>query len=367
MKKALLLGAALGLAPAVALGADLPVASPPPAPVMVTYNQWAGFYGGVSVGWTGGSDRADILFPQTTPNQPGFDGDVYRGPGFLAAQTRYNEQLAVCTGGAPFAEGCTYSTFPLANMPFTGRGDNKSGGIITLNTGYNWQFGSFVVGVEGDMSFMDRRYETAFSGSGASGYQFNFPVTGDTVVGVYGIEGDLKTRSSLDWLSTARLRAGYAAGPFLLFATGGIAGGRSSMSASGSISERFRETTTNTAPPPPAILAAPAAVTAATSTTTWSASNSSSTDFGWTLGGGVEWQASPGFSLKAEYLYYDLGSNTLAVTGTTNTTLNRQAQPSAVAPTIRLRQDLNGHIFRVGINFGFAAAPRAAAPVVAAY
>lgn len=386
MKKALLMGAALGLAPAVALGADLPVASPAPAPVMVTYNQWAGFYGGLSIGWASGGSRDALYLPQAGSGQAGFVDSAYRSPAFVAAQDRYN----LASSGCAAIVSCvaTDSNFAVPLLGFNERSQNRNGGVFTINAGYNWQFGSWVVGVEADMGFMDRRSERSFSGSSSSDYQFDIPqqVSGGEfpsvtqqaarIAGLYNAEGTLNSRTSMNWLSTARLRAGYAAGPFLLFATGGLAGGSVSASASGTFTDSFTETrrvggATGTTPVIPAVLGAPQTLYTARSTTEWRASGGNSTELGWTIGGGVEWQASAGFSLKAEYLYYDLGSSTLAVAGTTTTT-TRNLDSLAVTTTtaaapFRIRQDLNGHIFRVGFNFGFSAAPRAAAPVVAAY
>jgi outer membrane immunogenic protein len=40
---------------------------------------------------------------------------------------------------------------------------------------------------------------------------------------------------------------------------------------------------------------------------------------GWTAGGGLEWMGSPNWSVKAEYLYYDLGKIAFGVGGLTQT------------------------------------------------
>ena len=375
MKKALLFGTALALGPMAALAADLaPAPRLAPAPVAVAYNPWGGFYGGFSVGWNWG-DGTTVTAPQAAAGQPGFYGDTFAGPAFIEAQNRFNAQNTACDGAANCT--ATDNVFGLPSVGFLGREQEKGGAVITLNAGYNWQFGNLVFGVETDLSALNRRYESAFAGTGASGYQFDYatviipgdptadPPTVDTIIpgstinGVYTNSTDFATRSRMHWLSTARLRAGFAAGDFLIYATGGLAAGRGSMSASGRVVENFTETTTPTG-------GVATTTYSASSTTTWAGRTGGGTDFGYAIGGGVEWMTGRGFSLKAEYLYYDLGDQTLLATGTTTTTVNGQTT-TAAAPTVRIRQNLDGHIFRVGLNFGFPVAARGVAPVVAAY
>lgn len=58
---------------------------------------------------------------------------------------------------------------------------------------------------------------------------------------------------------------------------------------------------------------------------------------GWTAGGGIEWAFSLGWSMKAEYLYVDLGSD-------------RFFDPADVSFITR-DVDLRQHIVRAGINY----------------
>jgi len=69
---------------------------------------------------------------------------------------------------------------------------------------------------------------------------------------------------------------------------------------------------------------------------------SSDTRFGWTAGAGFEWGFVTNWSLKAEYLYYDLGDTTV--------TALDPAFPAFPAPTTF---ENKGHIGRVGINYRF--------------
>ena len=382
MKKALLLGTALAFGPMAALAADLaPAPRMAPAPALVAYSPWGGFYGGFSVGWNWGSNGSTVTLPQAAAGQPGFVGDAFRGPAFIAGQTRLNQRVTECNAD-PDCD-VTDGVFNLPTNGVLGRETERGGGVISLNAGYNWQFGSFVLGVEGDLSAMNRRHESALATpAGTAGYQVDFntiagdpPSLGWRYTGTYAVDSNFSTRARMHWLTTARLRAGFAAGDFLIYATGGLAAGRSSLSLAGTINETFTEQRLDTTLAAPTVPSVPAGIYRVTSVTSYRGSAGGGTDFGWTVGGGVEWMTGRGFSLKAEYLYYDLGDQTLLATGTTATTVGTGPAGAVTASTttttnaasIRLRQAMDGHIFRVGLNFGFPVAQRGVAPVVAAY
>ena len=78
----------------------------------------------------------------------------------------------------------------------------------------------------------------------------------------------------------------------------------------------------------------------------WYGSNSP-TKTGWTIGGGAEYAITNNITLRAEYLYYDLGSQT--VTATPN------AAASAALPGVYLttKTQFDGSIFRIGANYKF--------------
>ena len=69
-------------------------------------------------------------------------------------------------------------------------------------------------------------------------------------------------------------------------------------------------------------------------------SSQSKTKFGWTLGGGVEAALAANWSLKAEYLYMDLGS----VSGSV---------PDNFGGTVSWDTEFTDHIVRVGLNYRF--------------
>jgi outer membrane immunogenic protein len=158
-----------------------------------------------------------------------------------------------------------------------GTGMGLSGGLIGGTAGYNWQAGRAVFGLEGDADW-----------SGLSG-------TRTTA----GCPAGCSTSDS--WLSTVRGRVGYAFDRFLPYVTGGLAVG---------------DIQANTPGFPGA----------------------STTNAGWTVGGGVEVALPGNWSAKAEYLHVDLGRFNCG----TN---------CGVVPTdnVSMRDD----IFRAGVNYRF--------------
>jgi outer membrane immunogenic protein len=75
----------------------------------------------------------------------------------------------------------------------------------------------------------------------------------------------------------------------------------------------------------------------------------SNTHVGWTVGGGVEWMFAPRWSVKAEYLYYDLGSRDLDLAFTVHdNNSNRNATFNS-----HTNVDFKGSIARVGVNYHF--------------
>jgi outer membrane immunogenic protein len=174
--------------------------------------------------------------------------------------------------------------------------NNRNGFIGGIQAGYNQQFGMFVGGIEADINWLgDRRFNTSAT-----------RVLGATTVG-------LGTSSKTDWLGTARLRAGVGFDRFLVYATGGL--------AFGAPTHRVNVTIDN-------------ALTHTGSNDDWKA--------GWTAGGGVEFAFTDNMTMKAEYLYYDLGRTTVT------------ASPlGANIGTASARFDNKGHIARVGLNWKF--------------
>ncbi|MDP2409091.1 MAG: porin family protein [Pseudolabrys sp.] len=126
------------------------------------------------------------------------------------------------------------------------------GGVVGGTLGYNWQAGQTVFGLEGDV---------AWSG-----------IKGSSSAGICAV-GSCETRNN--WLGTVRGRIGYAFDRVMPFVTGGLAVGDIKATSALGLNE-------------------------------------SETKAGWTLGGGAEFALTGPWTAKAEYLYVDLGTNTLA-------------------------------------------------------
>lgn len=192
-------------------------------------------------------------------------------------------------------------------VPFSSSVD-MSGFLGGAQIGANWQMDSFVFGVEADISW-----------SGADGSNRVAPLFVGLAPGVPLLGSFQTLEAEMNWFGTARVRAGFAATPeLLLYATGGLAFGHLEF-----------DSFTAFAPPGP-------------SPFNYVGSHST-TKAGWTIGAGAEWAVGPEWSLKLEYLYYDLGS-------TSHTALPQLPNaPFAVTQEF----DVTGHIVRAGLNYRF--------------
>ena len=91
-------------------------------------------------------------------------------------------------------------------------------------------------------------------------------------------------------------------------------------------------------------------------------SAASSLRVGYSVGAGGEWKFAPAWSLKLEYLYYNLGRNSA---GATTVQFDAAAaNGTRFIARVRPTHDADGHIVRAGLNYQFGAS---AAPVVAKY
>jgi outer membrane immunogenic protein len=123
--------------------------------------------------------------------------------------------------------------------------------------------------------------------------------------------------SGLDTLGTVRARLGWLWTPALLaYATGGFAYGDTKIGSS---------FTCPTCAPPAAV-----------------AISTSNTATGWTIGAGLEWRFAPAWSVKAEYLYVDLGSRS-------DTIVYNYAPANTSTLTSTVNETDN--IVRVGLNY----------------
>jgi outer membrane immunogenic protein len=132
-----------------------------------------------------------------------------------------------------------------------------SGGFGGGQIGYNWQFGSFVLGLETDIEFTNVHDKGATFGPGSL------------------------AKSYLNWFGSVRGKLGYSFGRTLVYATGGFAYG--GVDDEVSVFD--------------------------------GATKKDNTETGYTVGGGIEYSIAPAWSLTTEYQYIDLGHTTLLAVG----------------------------------------------------
>jgi outer membrane immunogenic protein len=200
-------------------------------------------------------------------------------------------------------QGNWFTVGEVAAIAAAGAGSASPKGFTGgIQLGYNWQWNRVVFGLEADANaFM-------LKGS-ASGTAPDPIILGNNYV----IDQQIKT----DWLATVRPRIGYAFDNFLVYVTGGAAATQLKYNVT------YAETTSGA---------------------TSSGGSASKLKIGWTAGLGAEYALWQRWSLKAEYLYVDLGS----VSADTNVTgpLGQTGQLTSTA-------DLKAHIVRVGVNYRF--------------
>jgi outer membrane immunogenic protein len=255
MKKFLLSTVAL-----VALGASASAADLAPrytkAPTMIdpAYN-WTGFYVGLNAG---------------------------------AASTERN--LAVVATGIGFSD--------LHDLADT---SSKTGFLGGGQIGYNYQSGMSVFGVEADAAWLNLKSSTSSAGDP-----------------FFHGDGNAVFSSSIDWLVTARARAGTAATPaLLLYVTGGL--------AVAGVNVKYQNN---------------AGIAGDPFINSFSVNE---TKYGWTAGFGAEYALGGNWSVKAEYLRVQLGDSTLNVP---------LPDPGAnLTGTVKVSQNVD--LIRAGINYKF--------------
>jgi outer membrane immunogenic protein len=186
--------------------------------------------------------------------------------------------------------------------------NTKSNGFIGgAQAGYNFQAGNLVYGIEADISYIDRK-KTASSRSTALVLGSNLTTTAS---------------SKLDYLGTLRGRVGFTpVERMLVFATGGLAFG--GVNTTGRV------------------------VADAAPTLEWNGSKSNA-KVGFALGAGAEYALTDNISLKAEYLYYNLGKQTTSANGNVN--VRSTAALNGIDYVSRTKTE--GSIVRAGANYKF--------------
>ena len=255
---------------ASALAADLPPRAAPPLIPMAPAFTWSGFYIGTHTGAI--SLNGDIRTNGNAAN--------------TIANVTANRRPAVLSTDDDFTM------------------------MSGIQAGYNVQFGSIVLGVEGDISHAGVKARDVF-----------FSTLNDPSF----------FRQELHTFGTARARVGLAFDQVLVYATGGLAG------ASFTDRVAFLRNTDNAFQ---------------------FVGRRSTTEYGYTVGGGVEFSLpeslrqfafignllnASAVTVRAEYLYFDLGDRNVLV----------NAVPGAGLNSYTTRFESTGHIGRIGFNYRF--------------
>jgi outer membrane immunogenic protein len=302
LRRTLLASAGVMALTGAAFAADIPSRAPPPVyvppPPIFT---WTGLYIGINAGGTWSSNTHVRTVSREVFGNPTLGG----GPVFVVADA------ALANVSVPF---------------------NRSGFIGGGQIGYNYQFANnFVVGFEADIQGIAGSNRTITRTSQAQ--IVGFPTNP--------IDQTFTAHGSQNWLGTVRGRLGFTIMPTLLvYGTGGLAYGQGQANIN---ITHFIEN----APALPFPFSSSGSI--------------SNTRAGWTAGGGGEWLFAPNWSLKVEYLYYNLGSVNFGLSPLRS--FNFAGVPFTVV-TPRTTASFRGNIVRAGLNYHFYTAPP---PIVAKY
>lgn len=163
------------------------------------------------------------------------------------------------------------------------------GWLAGVHAGYNIMLGSFVLGVEGDLSWTD-----------ADGSEGNTPLAAADSFSQIDVD--------VEWMGNLRARAGYAIDRFLVYGTGGVA----YASTEASVED----------------LGVPGA-----------SDSDHDSVWGWTIGAGVEAAVTQNVTVKAEYLYTDYADAEYTFT--------------AAPLTVPVDAELDSHAMKVGVSYKF--------------
>ncbi|WBL79946.1 outer membrane beta-barrel protein [Bradyrhizobium xenonodulans] len=219
-----------------------------------------------------------------------------------AGWTKADTGLSAVNGAAPLYFPADIPGLTAIGSP----GLSATNAIVGAKAGYNQQWGSFVAGIEGDISWFHFARTAATSGSPF----LTFPAG----------TAAFSTSVSTNWLATIRPRVGYAVDKALFYATGGVAIG----------DVRYSNNYVGFSP-----LGAGFEFEAATV---------SQTRVGWTVGAGIDYAITPHWIVSGEYLHVDLGSVSTSALVTTG---------NAATATFNVSTKLRSDIGRLGLAYKF--------------
>jgi outer membrane immunogenic protein len=280
-----------------AFAADMPVKAPPSPPAL----SWTGFYIGGTVG-DGWGDQNYV--------------NVVTTNSFL------NPLLTTLGTPAGLASATTSSGVV---------GAGKNGGVTGgFEAGYNYQFESYnlVVGLETDIESLSGRGSGSVTQTTQQALGFNYTST-------------IAVSDHLHYLGTVRGRVGFlptssflTTTSLLAYVTGGLAYGGASSSTAITGAETPNTDSTNIA----------------------GAGTFSGTRIGYTFGGGFEWMLDRNWTVKAEYLHYDLGTATYSNGRMSAFATNQSNLPLGAVSFSDLSTssvEFSGALVRAGVNYKF--------------
>lgn len=321
----------------------------------------AGALGALMVGAPEPGAAADVRAPRATAECWGCDWNGYYVGFNLGASrdtstssdswTWYNNYptgtLIGIGGGQLFT-----TTAPLTTATSFSNGYHHGapGLIGGLQAGYNWQRGRGVVGFEADFSGAYQKDSTTYAAQPVTAV---FPPLPNFFFAP-GTTQAWNSEQKLDWLSTVRLRLGWAHGPYMWYATGG--------GAVAQIESRYT------------LMSTPGFTGNQTGTFgQWglpggiAGQNFTRTRIGWTVGGGVETAIGDlfglrglgnRFTMKLEYLYVDLGRMTNVIaTGLVPVCASNCSNPATGSTLFISSVHASEQIVRLGFNYKYDTAP----------
>lgn len=323
MKKIFLSATAIAtVISASAFAADLP--SIKSAPVTAPAPMWTGFYAGLNIGY--GFGTSNSITTSGVPYDPWAQSQI---------------GAALYTERSQAFSAANSSSFSMTQAGVLGGGQ----------LGYNYLFKDrYLIGAEAD-----------FQGTGISGSGSQYSVITDelylptTEISKRDTLGGGAVSAGVNWFGTVRGRLGYLITPNLLaYGTGGLTYGGVYANVSPAAYSAFYIKNNGLRP---------YGVSPAFS----DPGNQNNVLVGWNAGGGFEWMFMSNWSIKAEAIYYNLGSQTVSNSLATSTVKYRLFGGTESGWAIFSNTKINyaGLIARMGVNYHFNFAN--VAPVVAKF
>jgi outer membrane immunogenic protein len=266
----------------------------------------------LKVGWVVMSFRGVLVLVAGVAVQTGvlgggaFAADVPEKPHVILKAPPPREFLSIWQGlyvgghaGGAWGDTGTHDTFTYVGDPEFNGNLRSTGFIGGAQAGYNFQYGSFVFGLEGDLGYLGLKAskDASFHEGTCTGHYSD----GSTITysGQY-CDVNAKYSSSSNLYGDLTGRFGYATAHTLFYAKGGFAflnadfkanyaGGNCTFDKGGCGGNFNVPSTFNF--------------------------GRNGTLTGWTIGVGAEYALSPSWSIKAEYQHFDFGSMSYAYSG----------------------------------------------------